>query len=332
MNRTEATKHKGSTVLVDKGIEGVFYGRLDEVFTPPKKAWSGKVFILGVAQTPELHAADTIDEKKNAYVTVPGSKIHSPDKKWDMSFNDSVVKAIQTTINELYTASKQQLETAQTWKDIGSVYGQITIPSLPLNKEESQTEEQNYIYYQIQENQGDVHLIEPTNGDTLELEGCPFELEIQKSSNIWVPVTYKNHFTFQDHKGKEYKIKKNDSVRIHKEQFQPFTILLNELEHPARKSLWQRIHSFGFERTHLEDCHNRLLYELLQAEGTSSFKGVNFLTFRKPGKTLLIQHHYERILRTHSQDYVFDRFECTTDSGERSISTYTNAYSKDYES
>ncbi|MFB4163357.1 DUF2777 family protein [Alteribacillus sp. JSM 102045] len=332
MNRNEATKYKGSTVLVDKGIEGVFYGRLEEVFTPPKKTWSGKVFILGLAKAPELEAADTIDEKKNVYVTVPGSKIHLPDMEWNLSFNESVVQAIQSTINELFHTSNQQLQAAEKWQEIGLIYGDISFPSPPINKKENQKDDDPYVYYQIQEKDGSLYLTESVNGDKLDLDGCPFELEIQKAGSTWIPVTYKQYYTFQDNKGKEHRAKKDNWVRIHKEQFQPFTILLNELEHPARKSLLNRIRSFGFNQNNLVDCHNRLLYELLQSEGTSSFKGVNFLTFRKPGKTLLIQHHYERTLHTDSPDYVFDRFECTTDNGERSISTYTNAYSKDHES
>ncbi|SDH05729.1 Protein of unknown function [Alteribacillus persepolensis] len=333
MNRIEATKYKGKTVLVDIGSEGVFYGLLEEVYAPPKKTWSGKVFIKGMAKAPVLEKADTIDEKKEVYVTVAGSKIHTTEEEWTLSFNESVVQAIQSAINELHENLNKHTAQAKKWKDIGSVYGDVHVPSTPSSAEEEQAVVQDdYIYYQLAEDDGSVYLLEPINKDTLELEGCPFELEIQWTNNTWIPVTYHRRFTFIDNRGKQYQIQPQSRVRIHKEQFQPFTILLNELEHPARKTLWQRIHAFGFERSHLEDCHNRLLYELLQSENTSRFKGVNFITFRKSGKTLLIQHHYERELKTNTPDYVFDRFECTTDNGERSVSTYTNAYSKDHES
>jgi hypothetical protein len=84
-----------------------------------------------------------------------------------------------------------------------------------------------------------------------------------------------------------------------------------------------------YQITHddLVECHNSLLAQLLQSDGKKSFQGVNFLTYRGPLGTIIVQHHYERMLQDYNNDRIYDRFEITTEQGKRSISTYTNAYS-----
>ncbi|GAK00048.1 DUF2777 family protein [Geomicrobium sp. JCM 19055] len=113
-------------------------------------------------------------------------------------------------------------------------------------------------------------------------------------------------------------------IRIHKEQFEPFQILLNELELPAKESLAVLLRDFGFKRKHLVKCHNTLLRQLLHAQEEHQFSGVNFLFFQKDGNSIVIQHRYERILHQVGEDYVYDRFECTSDTNQRQVVTYTN--------
>ncbi|WP_185819613.1 DUF2777 family protein [Salibacterium salarium] len=329
MNRIEATKNIGNTVLVNNGPEGIYYGTLEEVFTPPKKTWSGQVFILGMAEVPAIDKADTIQQKKNTSMVVTGSKITMPEQTWNMDFDTSVKSAIEAVINNFNEKIKEYSHTVAQWKEIGSTYGGVYESDMN-SVEESHEKKDYYVYYHIDKKDGHAVLFEPTYGDELELEGCPFEFEIQKSGK-WITVSHDHGFTFKDKNGKSHRLQQKEAVRVHQEQFQPFTILLNELEQPARKNLLQDVEDIGFTRDDLIHCHNRLLYELLQSEGASSFKGVNFLTFQKSGKTLIVQHHYERTLKAESQDYVYDRFEYTTDDGERRISTYTSAYSKDHE-
>ncbi|WP_240375530.1 DUF2777 family protein [Bacillus piscicola] len=330
MNRIEATKRKGSIVLVDMGQEGMYYGRLEEVLTPPKKTWSGKVFITGVAEVPDLEASHMLSEMKDAYVTVPGSKIFAIDVEEGLTYTESVRHSIQSVINQLIEKTAANEEAARKWAEIGSVYGEVVLPKA-FEDEATPTDPEPYVYYRIRkDDEGLPYLEEEVSMDVLELEGCPFEFEIERKGT-WVPVSHVSEFIFQTEKGKEYKVKEREYVRIHTEQFQPFTILLNELEHPARESLLHHIETYGFTIENLANCHNRLLYELLQADGLTSFKGVNFITLQRPGRTLFIQHHYERTLHEHHPDYVYDRFECTSDDGERQISTYTNAVPKDHE-
>ncbi|MGY4690051.1 DUF2777 family protein [Salibacterium sp. K-3] len=330
MNRQEASKHIGSTVLVDQGEDGVYYARLEEILTPPKKTWSGTVVITGLFQVPAVHRSDVIPDMKARSLTVPGSKIESPDQPLEEDFDSSVLTAVTSVIEELQTTADAYLSAAKTWKEVEAAYGG-SLPE-PAGKPDSKEEDgPAYVTYRIKKQNGQPFLYEPLYGDELELEGCPFEFEV-KLSGRWTPVSHSRHFTFKDRTGAAVTLDEGDNVRIHTEQFQPFTILLNELEHPSRRSLLQDLEDFGFSRSDLMDCHNRLLYELLQSEGASSFSGVNFLTFQSKSATLIVQHHYERILKSDAQDYVYDRFEYTADNGVRRISTYTSAYSKDHES
>ncbi|MFZ4452340.1 DUF2777 family protein [Salibacterium aidingense] len=331
MNRQEASKNIGSTVLIDQGKEGMYYGTLEEVYTPPQKTWSGEVKVSGLFELPDIEHAKVLDEMKNRSVVVPGTKIHLlPEPSRSLDYNASVHSAAESAADELQSYIDDYSGYAEQWREIAARFGGASKKTESTNKA-GNNEKNQYVYYRIERKDGTPFLHEPTYGDELELEGCPFEFEVQKDSS-WITVSHDHGFVFKDAKKRTISLQTGDFVRIHQEQFQPFTILLNELEHPSRKSFLQDIEDFGFTKTDLADCHNRLLYELLQAEGNSSFKGVNFLTFQKPGKTLLVQHHYERKLKSQAQDYVYDRFEYTADNGERRISTYTSAYTKDHES
>lgn len=327
MNRTEALKHVGNIVLIDKGKEGKYYGQLEEVFTPPKKTWSGKVLVLGVASPPEFEKMHVLKDLKETAITVPGSKIEETDQSWQSTYDESAAAVIQKIVRMLHEQATEQRTLAEQWKEFGAHFGQITLPKSEEEKAAKDSAEEPYVYYRLRHKKGYVYLEEEINRDILELEGCPFEFDIQHQGK-WVPATHVHAFTFQDNKKKQHQLRELDWVRIHKSQFEPFAILLNELEHPARDSFLRDLKAFGFTKDHITDCHNRLLYELLHAEGTTHFKGVNFITFKKPGKTLFVQHHYERVLHKDQPDYVYDRFECTTDKGKRSIATYTNAYTK----
>ncbi|SFE35444.1 DUF2777 family protein [Alteribacillus iranensis] len=326
MNRTEALKHIGSTILIDKGKEGTYFGRLEEVFTPPKKTWSGKVTILGVSEPPDLEHAHSLQELKNATVTVPGSKIKKSEMEWDLSYEASACQAVQQVIDDIHKQVETYNQSAAQWREIGSQFGAMDVEKTPT-EENTPLPDEPYVYYRVRQSKESVYLEEEINRETLELEGCPFEFEIQYKGK-WIAASYAYALTFEDKKGKKHQVKEYDWVRIHTNQFDPFTILLNELEQPARESFMRDLQAFGFTTKHMVDCHNRLLYELLQAEGMASFKGVNFITFKKTGKTLFVQHHYERTLYEDQPDFVYDRFECTTDEGKRRIATYTNAYTK----
>lgn len=333
MNRTEAKKHIGQTVIVDKGKEGVFFGRLDEINTPPKKIWTGKVHIQGVVHVPHIDEMDSLSNKKHADVVVSGSHIHAGDPSLtDLTFEESVLRAIETKIQHLYEETMDEIEEAEEWLKISSQYGTISSPfeefSFPQGTDE-QKEEEPYVYYRLLSDDNIVFLLEPRSGETLLLEGCPFEFEVYHQTKGWVTAHYKDGLQFIDKKGHVYELEENDWVRIHQKQFEPFTMLLNELEVPAKKSLLQLFKQFGFKPSDVIYCHNRLLFELLAAEGTTTFQGVNFITLQNEVETLHVQHHYERILYHDRDDYVYDRFECTTDTGKRSIATYTNSYTKD---
>ncbi|SFP43572.1 DUF2777 family protein [Salibacterium halotolerans] len=329
MNRQEASKHIGSTVIVDQGQDGVYYGRLEEVQTPPKKMWSGKVTITGLFDVPAVHRSDVILKMKDQSIVVPGGKIDITEEPQTTDFESSAKAALKQVIENLQAASESYASEAETWQEV-----KASFENEPAEKKQKQSDEQqapSYVVYRIKKQQDHPFLYEPIHGDELELEGCPFEFEI-KINGRWHPASHSRDFTFTDETGASVTLNEGDNVRIHTEQFQPFTILLNELEHPSRRSLLKDLEDFGFSGSDLMDCHNRLLHELLQSEGTTDFKGVNFLMFQTTSSTLVVQHHYERVLKSNAQDYVYDRFEYTADNGVRRISTYTSAYSKDHES
>ncbi|MDA3130141.1 DUF2777 family protein [Aliibacillus thermotolerans] len=334
MNRTEAKKHIGHTVIVDKGKEGVYYGRLEEVNTPPRKIWTGKVHIQGVVHVPHIDAVDSLQEIKHTDQIVSGSQIHATDHFLeDLTYEESVLRAIETKIQHLYDQTMDEIEEAEEWLKISMQYGTLASPfqelTLQSMTEKREEIEEPYTYYRLLSDDDIVFLLEPRSGETLVLEGCPFEFEVYHKDKGWVSVHYKNDLQFIDKKGKTYELELNDWVRIHQKQFEPFTMMLNELEVPAKKSLLYELKKFGFDPSHVVYCHNRLLLELLAAEGTTTFRGVNFITLQNQTETLHVQHHYERILYPKREDYVYDRFECTTDTGKRSIATYTNSYTKD---
>ncbi|MFB5661733.1 DUF2777 family protein [Alteribacillus sp. HJP-4] len=332
MNRTEAMKLKGKTVLIDKGEKGVYYGELLDIAAPPKKMWAGKVKIKGVIELPILQEVDSLPGKKTpAYMTVPGSKIQAYTAgASSLTYAETVVQAINKKLQKLYDKGAAIQATAKSWATLGSRFGEMDNP-FDLQKNVVSVKE-DYVYYQLKKEKGRPFLHEPVNGDVLDLEECPFEFEISKPGKSWIEVTHLTGFTFEDLNGKEVQLKEFEWVRIHKQQFQPFHILLNELEDPSQKSLLHGIHSLGFTLDQLDQCHNHLLQQLLHSDGIASFQGVNFISFQNNYKTLMVQHHYERELKQDNQDFVFDRFEFTTDEGERSISSYTNIYSKGHES
>ncbi|MFD2704496.1 DUF2777 family protein [Salibacterium lacus] len=330
MNRQEASKHIGSTVIVDQGEDGVYYGRLEEVQTPPKKTWSGKVTITGLFEVPAVHRSDVILQMKEQSIVVPGSKIDTSKDQPEENFDSTVKTALKQVIEDLHAAAAAFTSEAETWKEVKASFEEEPVTPVE-NNQENEEQAPAYVTYRIKKQQDHPFLYEPIYGDELELEGCPFEFEV-KIQGKWHPVSHSRNFTFKDETGASVTLNEGDNVRIHTEQFQPFTILLNELEHPSRQSLLQDLENFGFSKSDLMDCHNRLLHELLQSEGTSTFKGVNFLMFQSTSSTLVVQHHYERVLKSDAQDYVYDRFEFTADNGVRRISTYTSAYSKDHES
>lgn len=100
-----------------------------------------------------------------------------------------------------------------------------------------------------------------------------------------------------------------------------YQVFIAELEKAALDSLTRGLQHFHMKHEHCVACHYTLIKNGKAGFSNESVSnGVNFITYMKNNEMLLVQHHYERNLTTHS---VFDRFEFTNDKGKRMIYTYT---------
>ena len=105
------------------------------------------------------------------------------------------------------------------------------------------------------------------------------------------------------------------SVKTPNPEKNPYPLFIDELEQPALDSLEAGLSHY--KMTH-KDCVS--CYYTLKAQKT----GVNFITYRKKEKILLLQHHYQR---TETTPFSFDRFEFTDQYGKRMIYTFTTQFS-----
>ncbi|MBM7633476.1 DUF2777 family protein [Geomicrobium sediminis] len=315
MNRKEAHLTQGKTVVfTEQNPKCSYYGVLQHIETPKNKIWTGKIVVQGVY---EIHNADDIFSlhySGGEEVDVTGDKISTFSGKVARSFRSSTLMAI-AKLEKSTNANIHQLEEKKR---------QLQENRLRL-KNGHRTSEDPYLYFKLQSIEDEVVLVEQSQSEQMMLDGCPFDLEwLDSKKDEWQPVNYDQDFKFRLKSGKKVRLKEGSIIRIHKEQFEPFQILLNELELPAKESLAVLLRDFGFKRKHLVKCHNTLLRQLLHAQEEHQFSGVNFLFFQKDGNSIVIQHRYERILHQVGEDYVYDRFECTSDTNQRQVVTYTN--------
>ncbi|SDI27584.1 DUF2777 family protein [Natribacillus halophilus] len=314
MNRKEAIENKGHTVLVDSHPDCVCYGVLTDIDTPENKIWQGTVKINGIHTVNTARIASHPPYQEGEEVTVSGTKIRPFTGKTTHSYRASLLNAIQVleketngSIKEL-EEEKQQLQELRV--DLGNKRGKAEDP---------------FLYFHLTEEYKEIILQEQSYDEKMSLEGCPFEMDwFDTKANRWTKVMHENQWVFKTATGKRIRLQPKDTIRIHKEQFEPFQILLNELESPSKQSLARLMHYYGFQRKHMVQCHNTLLRQLLEAEEDRQFSGVNFIICQKNESFLMIQHRYERKLHSDRDDYVYDRFECTSDLNERQVITYTN--------
>ncbi|WP_252313398.1 DUF2777 family protein [Sinobaca sp. H24] len=324
MNRADAKQQQGRTVLIDLGNEGTFFATLHSIVTPPQQVWNGEVTITGIFTLPVFSKIDTLLDKPGKNMQVNGQKIFpvSPDRQ-HVSFSVTLSEAIEDKKAQITERSRQNSLEMKQYNDI---LRQLSPKDASLHPP---VDDVHYIYYKIEKSKDVIYLTEPKMGDVLELANCPFQLEAADPQQGWINVNHIKGFRFANESGDVLTLRNHDWVRIHPEQFEPYTILLNELDKTSRQGLKQALVHFSLTDSDLLECHNRLLYELLQSSPEATLKGVNFISYQRNGLTVIIQHHYVRHIHNKETDYVYDRFECTADNGERKIYMYTNnAYTK----
>ncbi|WP_026673109.1 DUF2777 family protein [Alkalihalobacterium bogoriense] len=107
-----------------------------------------------------------------------------------------------------------------------------------------------------------------------------------------------------------------------------YRFLLQELEQPSFDALEKSMATYGLSHENIWQCHNSLEPQM-QNGNRNDFRGVNFLMYKNDATVLVVQHHYERTTKHDDQEVRFDRFEMTSDTGIRSIMSYTNEFTKD---
>ncbi|MBB6449090.1 hypothetical protein HNR44_001039 [Geomicrobium halophilum] len=314
MNRKEAFEYKGHIVLVHNHPECVCYGLLTDIETPKNKIWQGTVTIKGIYSVSNAKTAYNPPYHDGEKVQVAGSKIQPFTGKLARSYRASLLQAIGSLEKDTTRSLLELEEQKQQLQDL----------RLQLRNKRGKAEDP-FLYFSLVNENEEILLQEQSQNEKMLLEGCPFEMEwYDPKTKSWTGVIHDKDWKFTTKSGNNIQLHQKDMIRIHKEQFEPFQILINELEAPAKESLARLMHYYGFQRKHLVKCQNTLLKELLHAEEDQHFSGVNFIIFQKDTSFLVIQHRYERTLHSDQDDYIYDRFECTTEFNERQVITYTN--------
>ncbi|UTR14685.1 DUF2777 domain-containing protein [Salipaludibacillus sp. LMS25] len=321
MNRQEAKAMIGKYIAVNEGNKGTYVGQLLEVMTPPQSTWEGIVRITGVLSIPliEVDALDTVNLlfAENEKVHVSGRKITSLDKPFHGNFNESLAVALKEAWDIAHD------ENTRYEKTLSFLQQELR----KLNAEHLIYEDA-FVYYQLVKKGRKLYIYDEKKRESLSLEGCPFEFEI-KVNNEWQTAYYKKGFTFETSSQDKIELKHGSTVRLNKAQFDPYKILLNELDEPSLNALERGLEKLEIGHENSVYCHNSLLIHLLSSFNQSFFSGVNFISYATETNQFIVQHHYERTMRDDEPDITFDRFEFTSDKGERVLTTYATQLSNE---
>ncbi len=325
MDRKQAQQFIGKFICVNEGREGTYIGILNEIITPPRKVWRGKVTVRAVKELPAFSEDGNFPHlpplkyKENEVIECPGTKLFSLDhseRYENKSFRESLIDAANDVLDEIERSKRFVTSKEDVLKNFLAEY------DIDIDKERKE----KLIDYRFLKRDGRYYLINES-GERLELQDCPFEF-IWKDGNHTFYGHYEGNGTFITHEGMRYTPKEGAIFSMSQKQFDPYFILQNELEPEALLSLEHNLQKFGLTHEDLVDCHNTLLAQFLTAKGERTFKGVNFLTYRNHKSFVVVQHHYERTLNDNKDDEIYDRFEFTSSNGERAIATFTNVFTK----
>ncbi|QKS71147.1 DUF2777 family protein [Paenalkalicoccus suaedae] len=321
MKREQATKWIGNTVIVEEDSHGAYIGVLNDVQAEPKKPWVGVVTIKGIERAPhfstDLTSLKTLKYEKDEQITVQGRKIEPLEVPIRRSFRESYAYAIKDVYTEL-SKGHQLVET------------KLHTLEQELRKWQADhvLSEDAYVYYHVVQDGKRFSLYDEAKGEALSLESCPFEFELFVDGQ-WCSALYSSKNVFELTEGKKVRVKHGEKIRLNKGQFDPYRILLNELEHPSLHALQEGLTSFGLGHEHCVYCHNTLLEQLLSSSKQKEFAGVNFISFKDKDQQILVLHHFKRLLVEDGEDKINDRFEFTSDNGVRSITSYVSEVNKE---
>ncbi|KGA99084.1 hypothetical protein AJ85_12815 [Alkalihalobacillus alcalophilus ATCC 27647 = CGMCC 1.3604] len=322
MDRKEAQQLIGFTVQYTDQHKGTYLARLDDLILEPRKPFRGQITILALLSLPTL----IVDKQQEAFYPLikegvslecSGQSLEKTDFKNDLSYNESLLLAYENRIKQLsYNEDFFEIEFLNSKKQ------QLLTKCLAIRPT---IELEDYIKYTFEERNEHFVLIDE-HGGILDLDDCPFELMWQIDSTNYSGY-YIGAGQFESNDKQMYSPIDGDWIFIHKDQFDPYMILRQELEPQVLEAFEKSLMSYGLTHDDLIECHNTLLRQLLSQEQTSDFSGTNFLTYKTNQGITMVLHHYDRKLKKGKEDIIYDRFEFTTENGKRSIFTYTNEYS-----
>jgi|GEM_PF-4021619 hypothetical protein len=320
MDRRTARRWIDQHVRIDEEQSGAYAGVLEEVITHDRKPWEGRIRIKGVLRAPQYNntkeTPGSLLYEKDELITAAGRKISPLTSPFTLSYKESYGEAVK----QLWDIENEQVEAGERMLS-------VLQQELRTWQMEHLLQESSYAYYEFYSDNNEDYLYDDRKKDTLSLEGCPFEFEIQTESG-WVPAYYRKKGTFEEPEGQILKVSNGDSLRLDKEQFDPYKMLVNEISDPALQALERGLKKFGLGHENCVHCHNSLLMHLLASFSKKEFKGVNFITFSNGSNQVIVQHHYERTVQKNNNT-AFDRFEFTADNGRRMITAYSAQASPD---
>ncbi|MBM7094588.1 DUF2777 family protein [Bacillus sp. H-16] len=321
MDRQTARSYAGKHVIINEGKNGRYVGLLEQIETKPKKIWSGIVKISGILLYPEINIesdqlpSPLYSEGEKVFCT--GNKISPLKQDFPHSYKESVNYALAGMWNEV----DDQKENNE------SVLAMIH-QELKRRKADHLLYRDVFVYYSLVKKARHYYVYDEEKQEALSLDGCPFEFEI-KVKDKWKRAHNISGPTFELENGKQVDLSHGDRLRLNKSQFDPYRILINELDKPALHALERGLRKLGIFHENSVYCHNSLLIQLLSTVEEASFKGVNFISYSTEKHQYMVQHHYERDILEEEPDIAYDRFEFTSDTGERLITTYATQLSKD---
>ncbi|WP_161524708.1 DUF2777 family protein [Alteribacter lacisalsi] len=321
MDRKAATKYVGKPVRINEGKNGEYTGILEDVTAEPRKPWVGTVRISGVLSYPDImwdsNELPSPLYSENEQVYCSGNKITPYSRDDSYTYKQSIDYALAEKWNRI-DAEKEANESVLA----------LIHQELKRRKAEDLLYEESYVYYHLVKKARHFYVYDEEKKEALSLDGCPFEFEI-KVKGRWQKARTANAPEFELESGKTVELKHGDQLRLNKSQFDPYRILINELDPPALQALERGLKKLGIFHENSVYCHNSLLIQLLSEVDQDEFDGVNFISYATDKHQFIVQHHYEREIFEDEPDRTYDRFEFTSDTGERLITTYATELSKD---
>ncbi|ADU30194.1 DUF2777 family protein [Evansella cellulosilytica] len=319
MDRKTAKHYIGEQVILNEGKNGQYVGILEDMKTEPNKPWTAFVRIKGVYEYPEISLNELELNKPflkdNDIFKCSGQKIEPISTTFPSSYDESLKYAL-----------KLKWDQFQQINEDSEIVLSLIQQELRKLKGENLLFEESYIYYQIVKKGRQVFIYEEEKHESLSIEECPFEFEIHVEEK-WLQAHYISGLTFELNNGKQIDLSHGSTVRLNKTQFDPYQILLNELDSPSLHALEKGLQKFGLGHEHSVYCHNALLVQMLSSLSRQEFKGVNFISYSNAETQYVVQHHFERTIRENDDDITYDRFEFTSDTGERVLTSYATQFS-----